>query len=533
MATGIDQKRCKVCGKDVSQVKRTKDTSGNYYCDPCWETRLASQPAAARADGAVVGRSHQVSPADPAPARVQVRDKERLPVTTLETLRLSKRSRTILLSSLLAIIVAVPATLILNNGRVQRKIRSDATALRLRGDELTAQKQFDEAIATYGRVAEMLKAAGCSDEDADRRLAEWALSDAQNAKIKKQVDDQMLKEKADRLQAAELLARGRALADSGRNESDRQEGFALVQNASTLGSLDACALLGDLYALGIGTPVNDSEAFSSYTKAVDSLSKTQAFRLAQMYRDGRGTAADPKKALLIFIHCAEGGMTEAMHEVGTSFETGVGDSVNTEIARHWYQKAIDAKSMDARLRMGLMLYRTESPRVWGTSGARFHLRAAALAGRPEALSVFREEEPALIELRTKYLDSAQPCVEQVKVLLDAAKRNADRAELHTLWFRASEARQAVRDPNGCGGDELVFDSSLNDPLSTFRHHLDELDLAVRFAQQGTAKDSQRAEKYRAEAAQRLKQGIDKSVKIIQQYSKLRAALEEDRKLISE
>jgi hypothetical protein len=35
------KKTCSACGIDVSQQKRTKDTAGNYYCDPCWKATTA------------------------------------------------------------------------------------------------------------------------------------------------------------------------------------------------------------------------------------------------------------------------------------------------------------------------------------------------------------------------------------------------------------------------------------------------------------------------------------------------------------
>jgi hypothetical protein len=50
-------KVCCKCGVDVSQMKRTRDASGNYYCDPCLKTLVAS-------------RQPKASPATVAPAPV-------------------------------------------------------------------------------------------------------------------------------------------------------------------------------------------------------------------------------------------------------------------------------------------------------------------------------------------------------------------------------------------------------------------------------------------------------------------------------
>lgn len=41
----VIEKRCTICGLDVSQVKRTKDAVGRYYCDPCYTAAAASKVA--------------------------------------------------------------------------------------------------------------------------------------------------------------------------------------------------------------------------------------------------------------------------------------------------------------------------------------------------------------------------------------------------------------------------------------------------------------------------------------------------------
>ena len=44
------EKRCRVCGADVSRRKRTKDQSGNYYCTGCYAAATASQQTPAQTD---------------------------------------------------------------------------------------------------------------------------------------------------------------------------------------------------------------------------------------------------------------------------------------------------------------------------------------------------------------------------------------------------------------------------------------------------------------------------------------------------
>jgi len=41
-ATGTPEKLCTSCGVDVSGQKRTKDTAGRYFCQPCWQAKLGA-----------------------------------------------------------------------------------------------------------------------------------------------------------------------------------------------------------------------------------------------------------------------------------------------------------------------------------------------------------------------------------------------------------------------------------------------------------------------------------------------------------
>jgi hypothetical protein len=38
--SALVQKICSICGTNVSQLKRTKDERGNYFCVPCWQARV-------------------------------------------------------------------------------------------------------------------------------------------------------------------------------------------------------------------------------------------------------------------------------------------------------------------------------------------------------------------------------------------------------------------------------------------------------------------------------------------------------------
>ena len=42
-SSGVIEKRCRICGVDVAGQKRTKDTAGNYYCQPCYEAARSGE----------------------------------------------------------------------------------------------------------------------------------------------------------------------------------------------------------------------------------------------------------------------------------------------------------------------------------------------------------------------------------------------------------------------------------------------------------------------------------------------------------
>src|SRR5581483_5111477 len=67
-------KRCSVCGTDVSQQKRTKDTNGRYYCQPCYSTKIGER----RMDSPAVQSSINI---DPNPVNPAAEPADRLPVS--------------------------------------------------------------------------------------------------------------------------------------------------------------------------------------------------------------------------------------------------------------------------------------------------------------------------------------------------------------------------------------------------------------------------------------------------------------------
>ena len=57
MNTQPVEKVCTTCGRNVADLPRTKDSSGRYFCNPCWAKRMAQAGTSAKV----------VAPAGPAP----------------------------------------------------------------------------------------------------------------------------------------------------------------------------------------------------------------------------------------------------------------------------------------------------------------------------------------------------------------------------------------------------------------------------------------------------------------------------------
>ena len=94
-----------------------------------------------------------------------------------------------------------------------------------------------------------------------------------------------------------------------------------------------------MYECGMGTPVNDKEAFRWYKEAAESGDMDSAHNLGMMYQDGRGTPRNYTLAYKWYKKAADHGCELSCNKIGFLYFFGYGLPKNEEKAFSWYMKS--------------------------------------------------------------------------------------------------------------------------------------------------------------------------------------------------
>ncbi len=158
---------------------------------------------------------------------------------------------------------------------------------------------------------------------------------------------------------------------SGRHLMGAVIGFALtmstIASAQSLAELQASAKKGDVtaqyqlgrrYLLGIGTTVDDKEAFKILKVAADKGNNLDAAHLvAVCYATEAGVKKNEREAVRYFEKAATGGHADAQFKLGTCYETGVlGGKTDTTTAMKWYLAAAKQGHARAQYKYARLVY---------------------------------------------------------------------------------------------------------------------------------------------------------------------------------
>jgi TPR repeat protein len=129
-----------------------------------------------------------------------------------------------------------------------------------------------------------------------------------------------------------------------------------------------------------GEPGSAAEAV---LRDLPNLSAEEAFELGVDLNNGHTLPVDFAKALEAFKHAADGGLKEAMFNVGLSYYVGKGVKPNPAEAKRWLDKAADAGFAKAAMMLGLMAVRGHGMKPSVDAALAYLDRADAL-GDPQA-----------------------------------------------------------------------------------------------------------------------------------------------------
>ena len=112
-----------------------------------------------------------------------------------------------------------------------------------------------------------------------------------------------------------------------------------LQRACDDGDDDACFILGELYAEGVGIPRDPPRGLGLFRRLCAKGWTRGCGRLGDSYLSGEGTQADPAKAVENFEKACAGGHAASCLAVAAVYRRGIGGFENDELARQRLQRA--------------------------------------------------------------------------------------------------------------------------------------------------------------------------------------------------
>jgi TPR repeat protein len=120
------------------------------------------------------------------------------------------------------------------------------------------------------------------------------------------------------------------------------------------GDVTAQATLAFMYAKGVGTEKNETEAVRWYQRAAEHGHLNSQFNLGVIYSKGRGVEQDYAKSFLWYQKAAEHGDATAQATVAMMYMKGIGVDRNYTAAFNWYLSAAEKGHLNSMFNIGDM-----------------------------------------------------------------------------------------------------------------------------------------------------------------------------------
>ncbi len=137
--------------------------------------------------------------------------------------------------------------------------------------------------------------------------------------------------------------------------ADLERAIHYYEKAAELGSADAEAILGNIFASGAQGKPDYEQAVKWYRKAAEQGQPMGQFGLGIRYELGQGVPLNLQEARRLITAAADHSLPDAQYELGTMWEEAKGDSVDLTMASHYFQLAAEQGNAKAQFRLGRLL----------------------------------------------------------------------------------------------------------------------------------------------------------------------------------
>lgn len=127
----------------------------------------------------------------------------------------------------------------------------------------------------------------------------------------------------------------------------------VVKPKAEQGDASAQAVMGDLYAKGLGVKQDYAEAAKWYRLAADQGLAEAQYALGDLYEVGRGVKQDLEEAARLYRQAAEQGHVVGQYCLAILYVTGRGVPQDIPEAVKWYRQAADQGDALAQLNLGI------------------------------------------------------------------------------------------------------------------------------------------------------------------------------------
>jgi len=139
--------------------------------------------------------------------------------------------------------------------------------------------------------------------------------------------------------ASQVLLAAAYLNGDGELAKDPVRAARWFEQAAIQGNAYAEERLGDLYALGLGVPVNPKLAYDWRVKAANRGILQAQVKVGKMYQEGIGVGKDIGQAIYWFRRAATEGNPEAQYMLGKLYHYGGAVEADRAAARSWFEQA--------------------------------------------------------------------------------------------------------------------------------------------------------------------------------------------------